>query len=73
MSNALGIGPAVMINRIVDREGTPAEAQLAKVAELRMNLQVAAKEEQTKAADLSPTGEADGPVVSSGAVVDRLI
>lgn len=73
MSNALGIGPAVMINRIVDRSGTPAQAQLGKVAELRMELQLALEEEQAKAADLSPTGEADAPVLSSGAVVDRLI
>lgn len=73
MSNALGIGPAVMINRIADRQGTPAAALLGKVAELRMDLQVALEDEQAKAADLSPTGEADAPVVSSGAVVDMLI
>ncbi|UJW84023.1 hypothetical protein [Devosia sp. SL43] len=73
MSNALGIGPAVMINRIADRQGTPAGALLGKVAELRMDLQVALEDEQAKAADLSPTGEADATVVSSGAVVDRLI
>ena len=73
MSNALGIGPAVMINRIADRQGTPAAALLGKVAELRMDLQLAVAEEQAKAADLSPTGEADALVVSSGAVVDMLI
>lgn len=73
MSNALGIGPAVMINRIVDRLETPAEAQLAKVAELRKDLEVAVDQVQADAAAASPTGEADAPVVSSGAVVDRLI
>lgn len=73
MSNALGIGPSVMINRIVDRTGTPAEAQMAKVAELRMDLELAVDAAQLAAAEISPTGEADAPVVSSGAVVDRLI
>lgn len=73
MSNALGIGPAVMINRIVDRTSVPMEAQLAKVAELRMDLSIAVSNQQAEAADLSPTGQADTPIVSSGAVVDRLI
>jgi hypothetical protein len=73
MSNALGIGPAVMINRIADRQGTPAGALLGKVAELRMDLQVALEEEQAKAADASPSGEARSPVIDSGAAVDRLI
>jgi hypothetical protein len=73
MGNALGIGPNIMINRIVDRAGTPAEAQLGKVAELRMALEVAINEEQARAALLNPTGEAEAPVVDSGAVVDRLI
>ena len=73
MSNALGIGPAVMINRIVDRANVPMEAQLAKVAELRMDLSIAVSDQQADAADLSPTREGDAPVVSSGAIVDRLI
>jgi hypothetical protein len=62
-----------MINRIVDRVGTPAQAQLGKVAELRMDLELALDEAQAEAAEKSPTGEADAPVLSSGAVVDRLI
>ena len=73
MSNALGISPQVMINRIVERTGTPAEAQLAKVAELSVTLQRAITDEQAKAELLSPTGQAEAPVVDSGAVVDRLI
>ena len=73
MSNSLGINPQVMINRIVERTGTPAEAQLGKVAELSLTLQRAITEEQAKAEMLSPTGEAEAPVVDSGAVVDRLI
>jgi len=72
MSNPLAIGPSVMINRIVDRSGTPAEAQLAKVAELRMDLQLAVQSAQADAAT-SPTSEAKAPVVDSGAAVDRLI
>ena len=73
MSNALGINPQVMINRIVERTGTPAEAQLGKVAELSLALQRAITDEQAKAEMLSPTCQAEAPVVDSGAVVDRLI
>lgn len=73
MSNAAGISPAVMINRLVDRAGTPAEAQLAKVAQLQAALRTAAAEEQAKAAALSPTGVAEAPVIENGAAVDRLI
>ncbi len=73
MGNASGIGPAIMINRLVERAGTPPEAHLAKVAQLRMALETAISDEQAKAADLSPTGEAKAPVVDSGAAVDRLI
>ena len=70
MSNALGIGPSVMINRLVDRSGTPAAAQLAKVAELRMVLMQAVDNEAAETAD---TGKPRAPVVSSGADVDRLV
>ena len=73
MSNPLSISPSVMINRLVDRAGTPAGAQLAKVAELRMDLQLAVQTAQAEAALVSPTGTAEAPVVDSGAAVDRLI
>ena len=73
MGNSFAIGPNIMINRLVDRAGTPPAAQLGKVAELRMDLELAISEEQAKAALLSPTGEAEAPVVDSGAAVDRLI
>ncbi|MHA6688962.1 hypothetical protein [Devosia sp. A449] len=73
MSNALGISPSVMINRMVDRAGTPLAAQLAKVAELRMELMLAVDDDQQQAASASPTGEAPAVALSSGAVVDRLI
>lgn len=71
--SALGISPAVMINRIVLREGDATTPHLAKVAKLRMDLATALNEEQAKAANLSPTGEAPAPIIDSGAVVDRLI
>lgn len=73
MSNALSVGPAVMINRIVDRAATPSAAQLAKVAELTLSLQTAARNQEAKAALLSPTGQADPTIIDSGAAVDRLI
>ena len=73
MSNALGIGPQVMINRIVDRTGTPGDAQLAKVAELSMALEIARNDAEAASALHSPTGEGEAPIVSSGAIVDLLI
>lgn len=73
MSNAISIAPSVMINRLVDRAGTPPGAELAKVAELSQALRQAVAESQQKAASLSPTGKAAPIVVDSGAVVDRLI
>ncbi len=73
MSNSIAISPQVMINRIVDRAGTPGEAQLGKVAELSLALQRAITDEQAQAELLSPTGQAEAPVVDSGAMVDRLI
>ena len=73
MSNALGISPSVMINRIVDQSGTTQAASLAKVAELRMQLMSAVDEEHLNASRTSPTGEASALPLSSGAVVNKLI
>lgn len=73
MSNALGISPAVMINRMVDRAATPEGAQLAKVAELRMSLETAIAEQQSRAEAANPGADVAAPVVDSGAAVDRLI
>jgi hypothetical protein len=73
MANSLAIGPAVMINRMVDRSGVSQNASLAKVAELRMALQVAMQQEAAASALRSPDGKAKVPVVDSGAVVDLLI
>ncbi|SEQ29029.1 hypothetical protein SAMN05428969_2576 [Devosia sp. YR412] len=71
MSNALGIGPNVMINRLVDQSGTPQDASLGKVAELRGELLQALDERRAEAERVTPEGEV--PALSSGAVVDRLI
>ena len=71
--SALGIGPAVMINRIVHRESDTSTPHLAKVAKLSADLRAAAHAEQAKTAMLSPTGEAEPVVIDTGAVVDRLI
>ena len=73
MGNALGISAPVMINRIVDRLGTPPGAELAKVAMLRAKLENAVQHEISQSAAVSPDGEGQAPVVDSGAVVDRLI
>ena len=73
MGNALGITPNVMINRIADRERTPIDASLGKVAELRMTLQAKLDKEEAEAERTSPTGEGHAPALTSGAVVDRLI
>jgi hypothetical protein len=71
MSNTLAISPSVMINRLVDRAGTPPAAQLTKVAALRMELRAKAEAEQNKADLLHPEGDAGAPIIDSGAAVDR--
>jgi hypothetical protein len=73
MSNALGVSPPVMINRIVDRLATPPGAELAKVAMLRAKLETAVQEKIAESAAVSPDGKGEAPVVDSGAAVDRLI
>ena len=71
--SGLGISPSVMVNRIVLREGDTTTPHLAKVAKLRADLMVAADAEQSRAAMLSPTGQAEPVLIDSGAVVDRLV
>jgi len=68
--SALGISPAVMINRLVLREGDSTTPHLAKVAKLRMDLATAAQEEQARQAQLNP--DAKPILVDAGAVVDLL-
>jgi hypothetical protein len=71
--SALGVSPAVMVNRIILREGDASTPHLAKVAKMRADLMAAADKEQTRQAMLSPTGEAEPVLIDSGAVVDKLI
>lgn len=73
MSNAISIAPSVMINRLVDRAGTPPGAELAKVAQLRQQMRQAVAENQQKTANLGPVEDVAPMVVNTGAVVDRLI
>lgn len=72
MSNALGISPAVMINRIVHQAATPGN-HLVQVAKVRTDLAEAVKDEQAKTQLLNPTVEAKAPAVTTGADVDRLV
>lgn len=71
--SALGIGPAVMINRIVLREGDTTTPHLAKVAKLRMDLAKAADAEAVKQTQLNPDAEPTPLDLLSGAEVDRLV
>lgn len=73
MSNAPGISPAVMINRIALRDGAAASPLLVKVAKLRMDLMTEVANQQARDALLSPDGEAKPIDLSSGAAIDRLI
>jgi hypothetical protein len=70
VSNALGIGPAVMINRIVHQAATPGN-HLVQVAKVRTDLANAVQDEQAKTQLL--TGEAAKTPVTTGADVDRLV
>ncbi|WP_156460424.1 hypothetical protein [Devosia sp. Root635] len=71
--SALGIGPAVMVNRLVHREGDSTTPHLAKVAKLRMDLMVAADKEEAQQALFKPADEVEPTLIDSGAVVDRLV
>jgi hypothetical protein len=69
MSNPIGISPAVMVNRIALDQGASLKTQLAKVAELRMQLAVAQAEKAGQ--DLPAQRALAHPV--NGAEVDLLI
>lgn len=68
MTNPIGIGPSVMVTRIVQHEGASLHTQLAKVAELSLRLENA-KAEQAAADD----GNAPLANPANGAEVDLLI
>ncbi len=69
MTNPIGISPAVMVTRIAQNEGASLATQLAKVAQLRMEMAAARAEK----------AEADAPAdralsnPANGAEVDLLI
>ena len=69
MTNPIGISPAVMVTRIAQNEGASLATQLAKVAQLRMEMAAAGAEK----------AEADAPAdralsnPANGAEVDLLI
>jgi len=71
MSSSLAISPAVLINRKVHEAGTPPEASLAKVAQLRQKLMLAQDAEAARAALFDP--DAEPQPATTGAEVDRLI
>ncbi|MBE7732782.1 hypothetical protein [Devosia faecipullorum] len=62
MTNPIGIGPAVMINRIAHNEGASLTTQLAKVAQLRLQLASAqaGKEESDQASEAALAHPANG-------------
>ena len=69
MTNPIGISPAVMVTRIAQTEGASLATQLAKVAQLRMEMAIAQAE---KAASEAPADHAlSNP--ANGAEVDLLI
>ncbi|WIY52643.1 hypothetical protein O9Z70_14480 [Devosia sp. YIM 151766] len=69
MTNPSGIGPAVMITRIAQENGASLATQLAKVAELRMQMAIAQAEQADK---LSSDEQAPANPIN-GAEVDLLI
>jgi hypothetical protein len=69
MASAIGIAPAVMINRMVHEAAVPQPAQLAEVARLAMELRQAQADEQAR----NPNPDSAARLVANGAEVDRLI
>lgn len=69
MTNPIGISPAVMVTRIAQTEGASLATQLAKVAQLRMDMASAQAE---KAQSEAPSDRAlSNP--ANGAELDLLI
>lgn len=69
MSTPIGTSPALMITRIAQNEGASLATQLAKVAQLRMQMASAQAEKQ---AETSPAEQALANPIN-GAEVDLLI
>lgn len=68
MANPIAIGPAVMVTRIAQYQGASLNTQLAKVAQLRMEMANALSEKAAAA----PDGKAAAQP-ANGAEVDLLI
>jgi hypothetical protein len=71
--SSLTVSPAVMINRIIHREGDSATPHLAKVAKLRMDLMVEADKQAARQTLFDPSGEVKQLPITNGAEVDRLV
>lgn len=70
--SAIGISPAVMINRIVHEARQPGN-HLLQVAVVRTEVTAAAQHEQARANLLDPTANSHPAPVTTGADVDRLV
>ncbi len=66
MANPLGVSPAVMVTRIAQSEGASLATQLAKVAQLRLQM-------ATAQAEKAASGEVALANPANGAEVDLLI
>lgn len=69
MTNPIGIGPSVMITRIAQNEGASLATQLAKVAQLRMEMAIA----QAEKAEHDVPAERALSSPANGAEVDLLV
>lgn len=72
MSAALGISPAVMINRVVHQARAPGN-HLLQVAMVRADVTAAARHEQVRTALVTPSADSKPVAVITGADVDRLV
>lgn len=69
--SGIGIGPSVMINRLVHEAAAPGN-HLLQVARLRAELATEVKAEQQEAQRLNPDAQ-PAPVVTGADVVDKLV
>jgi hypothetical protein len=70
--SALGISPAVMINRVVHEARAPGN-HLMQVAIVRADVVAAAQHEQARQTLVNPAAETRPAAVVTGADVDRLV
>ena len=72
MSAAIGISPAVMINRVVHQAQAPGN-HLLQVAMVRADIVAAAQHEQSRTELVNPSADSRPAAVITGADVDRLV